>query len=169
MQSLLLPWQDSQHVFQNTEGFILGVKYIVFLGFRKRLLALGKKKSCYSINEWMKSIINHLYWCAASSHGLPPEAKVEKWKSITRHIANIHCHDNEYYPNCVHGDLGLEEARPVKWMRSGMFCIRLTCSLEYRYIFRAWLLNWRPAGQMWPFRVLQLARNEVLTCRIFSK
>ncbi|PIK40691.1 hypothetical protein BSL78_22446 [Apostichopus japonicus] len=34
---------------------------------KKKIIALGKKKRCDAVNEWCKSIINHLHWSAAST------------------------------------------------------------------------------------------------------
>ena len=51
------------------------LKYYVYLpyvhhkGLKKRLLKLSKYKDCKLIAKWMKSIINHLYWRAASADG----------------------------------------------------------------------------------------------------
>ena len=42
-----------------------------FSAVKRRLLAVAKKYS--KLREWIRSILNHLYWCALSSHGLPPE------------------------------------------------------------------------------------------------
>ena len=36
-------------------------------GIKKKLQQLAKYKECEMINDWIKSITNHLYWCAASS------------------------------------------------------------------------------------------------------
>ena len=45
----------------------------------KKLLKLSKYKDCELIAEWIKSIINHLYWCAASANG-DNEQIIVRWK-----------------------------------------------------------------------------------------
>ena len=61
-----------------------------------------------------QSISNHLYWCAASSHGDGEQVKA-KWLSILNHVTNIHEGHSETFPECAHGHL--EEER--KWLRRG--------------------------------------------------
>ena len=39
----------------------------VSTGIKKKLQKLTKYKECDMVNDWIKSITNHLYWCAASS------------------------------------------------------------------------------------------------------
>lgn len=55
--------------------------------------------------NWKQSILNHLYWCAASSHGDGEQVKA-KWLSILKHVTNIH-----------QGHGPLEEER--EWLRRG--------------------------------------------------
>ena len=52
-------------------------------------MKLAKKKSCRSLNQWIKAIINHFWWCCASCEGDPENLKV-KWLSILYHITNRH-------------------------------------------------------------------------------
>jgi hypothetical protein len=53
----------------------------------------------------MKSIINHLYWAAASSPDQDGELKLAKWKSLCNHIINVHNEGRE---------------RKKKWLKPGM-------------------------------------------------
>ena len=70
----------------------------------KKLLALAKKAGCGVIKAWAKSISNHLYWCAASSHG-DADLILQKWQSIGNHVANIHEGHGAKFPKCLHGPL----------------------------------------------------------------
>ena len=56
---------------------------------KKKLVKLAKKKSCRSLNQWIKAIINHFRWCCASCEGDPENLK-EKWLSILYHITDRH-------------------------------------------------------------------------------
>ena len=75
-------------------------------GLKKKLLKLSKYKDCELIAERMKSIINHLYWCAASANG-DHEQIIIRWKSLISHLANDHS-------DCYHSDLGTDK-------RSGLY------------------------------------------------
>ena len=56
---------------------------------KKKLVKLAKKKSCRSLNQWIKAIINHFRWCCASCEGDPENLK-EKWLSILYQITDRH-------------------------------------------------------------------------------
>ena len=49
-----------------------------FIGFRKKLEASVKLKDCAIIGEWLWSIVNHLYWCVASTDAGDSELIVAK-------------------------------------------------------------------------------------------
>lgn len=74
------------------------------LGISKKLETQAKKKNAEDIRPWIKSIVNHTYWVAASS-GMDQNLKRQKWTSITNHIVNKHEHDSELFPRCLHGEL----------------------------------------------------------------
>ena len=71
---------------------------------KKKLDKIAKKPKCEVVAPWIKSISNHLYWCAASSGG-NKQMVVEKWLSIERHITNVHEGHGELFPRCLHGDI----------------------------------------------------------------
>ena len=71
---------------------------------KKKLDKVAKKPKCAVVAPWIKSISNHLYWCAASSGG-NKQMVVEKWLSIERHITNVHEGHGELFPRCLHGDI----------------------------------------------------------------
>ena len=56
---------------------------------------LAKRKECEIAGEWLKSIVNHMYWCAASTEDGNGEVIKAKWLStINKHSAHI-----ENFPN----------------------------------------------------------------------
>ena len=61
------------------------------------------------VNDWIKSITNHLYWCVASSPEGDGNEMAFRWKSLMEHICDRH---NE----CYHLPLGVEERRK-KWFQ----------------------------------------------------
>ena len=61
--------------------------YMYVIGFRKKLEALAKKKGCELVGKWQRSIINHLYWCVASTPDCNGEVIKAKWLSLEGHIA----------------------------------------------------------------------------------
>lgn len=68
----------------------------------------AKYKDCELINDWVKSITNHMYWCAASSQD--GEEMVTRWKSLIDHLCDQH-------EGCYHDDLG---DRRKKWFTPGI-------------------------------------------------
>jgi len=75
----------------------------VVKGLIKKLESLGKQRDCKVVQEWTKSILNHLYWSAASS--TTGEEAVAKWVSVANHIQNVHEHENWLFPACLPGDV----------------------------------------------------------------
>ena len=73
---------------------------------KKKLRSLAKEKECDLVAEWSKSIINHLYWTAASSQNQSPDMMEEKWLSVCNHIQNIHEGHRNLFPKCLPGPLG---------------------------------------------------------------
>ena len=59
-------------------------------GIKKKLQQLAKYKECEMINDWIKSITNHLYWCAASSPEGDGNEMAIRWKSLMEHICDRH-------------------------------------------------------------------------------
>ena len=47
---------------------------------------LSKYKDCGIVGEWVKSIINHLHWCAASAPDGDGDQMVVRWQSLANHI-----------------------------------------------------------------------------------
>ncbi|XP_071138376.1 uncharacterized protein [Mytilus edulis] len=83
-------------------------------GIYQKLETRAKKKDTGDIRPWIKSIVNHTYWVAASS-GEDQNEKIHKWTSISNHIMNKHVHESDVFPQCIHGEL--EEQRA--WLKQG--------------------------------------------------
>jgi len=83
-------------------------------GIKKKLARVAKTKDCELIGEWIKSITNHLYWCAANA----PDGDdiVKRWKSLMNHLCNIH-------EDCYHDPLDSLDERRKKWFIPGIVYI----------------------------------------------
>jgi hypothetical protein len=81
---------------------------------RKKLMQLAKKKRFSDLSPWIKSVTNHLWWCAASCKGNANELE-EKWRSIAQHITNVHSfRKNKIYKKCEHGTIPQNVVK--KWL-----------------------------------------------------
>ena len=70
---------------------------------KKRLMKAAKAKKNAELLLWVKSIINHFWWCCKTCDG-NVEILKEKWLSILEHITNKHTFKgNKYYKSCEHG------------------------------------------------------------------
>ena len=76
-------------------------------------------KECAGLFLWIKSILNHLWWCAETcEHNI--ELLIEKWISIIHHVANIHSWDCAYiYHQCFHPPITPDVARTKCKLRPG--------------------------------------------------
>eukprot|EP00118_Oscarella_pearsei_P022098 m.252094 g.252094 ORF g.252094 m.252094 type:complete len:256 (+) comp40347_c0_seq9:790-1557(+) len=82
--------------------------------FRKKVDALGKLKGCETLRKWTKSIVNHIYWCAASTPDGSSDVMRSKWLSLDNHLHNIHEGHDHLFPKCLHSTL--PEARNKEWI-----------------------------------------------------
>ena len=65
-------------------------------------------------------MVNHMFWCAASTDDDDEDLKEEKWLSITNHIMNKHSgHESPLFPQCLHGRLHGRE-RKKKCLKPGV-------------------------------------------------
>lgn len=90
--------------------------FIPYKGFKKKVEKLGKKKDCEEVRGWIKSMVNHLYWCVMSSEDGDQQMVLEKWKSMGRHIHNQHSGHGSKYKRCAHRHL-----RARKWLKYRKF------------------------------------------------
>ncbi|KAJ8356495.1 hypothetical protein SKAU_G00192890 [Synaphobranchus kaupii] len=92
-------------------------------GVGKNIDALAKLKNCQEVGPWRKSVVNHLYWSGSTSTS--GKEVVAKWTSVANHIQDIHIHDCELFPKCLHQPLIGEQAR--QWLKpSTAACEKLT-------------------------------------------
>ena len=89
----------------------------IYIGLRKKLEALAKKKGYDLVAKWQKSIINHLYWCVSSTTDGNGDVIKAKWLSLDRHLHNLHRnHSDKLFPQCAHGRLvGRDQTK--KWFK----------------------------------------------------
>ncbi|PIK60739.1 hypothetical protein BSL78_02303 [Apostichopus japonicus] len=99
---------------------------------KKKLTAIGKKKGCEGVNPWIRSIINHVYWCAASTPDGNPELMKHKFLSIGNHVQDIHAdHPGELFTSCLHPTI--PQDRPKQWLKAGTkACELLMIQLQKR-------------------------------------
>ena len=88
--------------------------------FKKKVTAMSKLKDCESLQPWIKSLCNHLYWVPASTPSGHGQLMLEKWQSVCNHVQNIHEHDGDIFQSCEHGPLD-EQERRKKWLEKGKF------------------------------------------------
>jgi hypothetical protein len=81
---------------------------------KKKLNSLSSKYPF--LNQWKDSIINHIWWCSytCKENG---ELLVEKFKSILKHVRNIHhWNDGDQIDSCAHKNLTPREERQKMWL-----------------------------------------------------
>lgn len=84
----------------------------------KKLLKKSKKKTCQSLEPWIPSIRNHLWWSSATCGG-DAELLKEKWLSILHHIKGKHKWDSgKKYTKCCHPPLSRTEQRTKPWLKA---------------------------------------------------
>lgn len=100
--------------------------HTVFLcvGLRKKLEAAAKQKDCQLIGEWLRSIINHLYWCIVSTDPGETDMVGAKWLSLENHIHNVHSGHSDIFPSCLHDDLSGQNTRKKWFRRRKVFLMR---------------------------------------------
>lgn len=74
-------------------------------GITKKLKKLSAAKvGNRQVGRWVPALVNHLYKVISESD---PKSmlRTEWWRSGINHICNIHIHDSEIFPKCLHEDL----------------------------------------------------------------
>ena len=85
---------------------------------KAKLRKVVRRKDCKIIQEWIKPIGNHLFWCADNCNG-DAETLRQMWQSILYHITNKHTFKKKYpkYPKCSHPPYSREKSRKKKWIK----------------------------------------------------
>ena len=115
------PWNFERRVFETLGTSKYQILVFFISGLKKKLFALSKEKDCDIIQLWMKSIINHLYWTAASSSDQDGELNLAKWKALCNHIINVHNGHNSLFAICEHGELEGRERKKNGWIQVWLF------------------------------------------------
>ena len=116
--------------------------------FRKNVEALAHKKECEIVSEWIKSMVNHLYWSATSTKDGDGELILAKWLSLVNHIHNVHSGHGELFPECAHPSIYSHKkkwpkerkyhfgtySRLVKFVRLLTTCVMYRLTVLYMYI-----------------------------------
>lgn len=88
-------------------------------GISKKLVKLAKKKPCKMLNEWIPSIVNHVYWSVQTCEGNGEEL-AERLLSVVHHICNRHSFPgNKFYKKCEHDKYTEDEVRSRNWLQMG--------------------------------------------------
>lgn len=87
---------------------------------KAKLRKLIKRKGCKIIQEWIKPIGNHLFWCSENCNG-DAETLRQMWQSVMEHISNKHAFKKKYpkYPKCLHSKYSKTKAKRKKWIKKG--------------------------------------------------
>ncbi|XP_033760729.1 uncharacterized protein LOC117342641 [Pecten maximus] len=113
---------DSREVGRNSnklESFIIsrGMAYLQTNGLNvveveilQVLGEAGRKVSGRDVLPWIKSIVNHFWWCSANCRGNKERLRT-MWLFILRHITNVH---RSIMYECPHGPFSVPEGK--KWL-----------------------------------------------------
>ena len=79
------------------------VSHLLLTGLRKKLNKLASRRVSYKpISRWVPALVAHMWHVIENSTaGL---LRLDWWKSCSNHVANIHVHDSEEFPKCLHGE-----------------------------------------------------------------
>lgn len=87
-----------------------------YTGIKKKPQKFGKTKDCELVQEWIRSIVNHLYWSVSSSPDGKPEEIEARWTSLDNHVHNVHRGHGTTFKKCVHKKL-TGRKRKKKWFK----------------------------------------------------
>ena len=107
---------DIWHVAKRNYYTTTGVFHFVYTGIKKKLEIIGKTKDCELVHEWIRSIVNHLYWSVSSCADGNSEEMEAKWTSLDNHVHNVHTHHSKIFKKCLHKRL-TGRNRKKKWFK----------------------------------------------------
>ena len=79
-------------------------------------------------------MINHLYWCVASSPSGDSALIQEKWLSLENHIHNVHCGHSKEFVKCTHPRLPASD-RNKKWLKRRKYMWQSQVENEHYSVF----------------------------------
>ena len=83
----------------------------------KQLSKKAKVKGCEDLLPWIRSVLNHMWWCSATCDG-NAEVLKEKWKSVLFHVTNKHKWNGyTHFHECCHPRLTSAQIRKKKWLK----------------------------------------------------
>ena len=84
---------------------------------KPKLRPLAVRKDRRILQDWIKPVGNHLFWCANNCDG-DPEKLIQMWKSLLNHVTNKHKFSSQFpkYPECQHRKFTPDETRKKKWI-----------------------------------------------------
>ena len=86
---------------------------------KKDLILKSKSKKCENLKKWIKSVLNHFWWCCSTCNG-DERILLEKWKSLLFHVRNKHTWKGyKHFHKCVHKRLSKTESSDVEWLSEG--------------------------------------------------
>ena len=116
------------HYFNQLYNFFC--VFFIPIGLRKKLEAAAKVKDCVIIGHWQRSIINHFYWCVASTSTGEGELIKAKWLSLENHVHNVHEHNSMVFKKCAHGRLRGQD-KNKEWFKRRKYCFISFIILNY--------------------------------------
>ena len=85
---------------------------------RKKLIAATKKKCNKELNDWIRPICNHFWWCCSTCNEYEAILR-EKWTSILFHVQNKRRWNScKKFHKCAHPRITKKAARNKKWLKS---------------------------------------------------
>lgn len=86
-------------------------------GLSKKLRKLAQRRVAFvQIGRWVPALSTHLYYTIEHSPQ-KSELRLDMWKSATNHICNIHSHESDVFPQCLHGELTTKTEDGVTYER----------------------------------------------------
>ncbi len=84
---------------------------------KKMLIKKANKRENYALRDWIKPVLNHLWWAAQNCNSDPIELR-EKWISAIYHVTDQHEWPHfDVYHTCAHPPLTQRERRKKKWLK----------------------------------------------------
>ena len=124
---------------------------------KKKLVAAANKKENQDLMPWIKSIINHFWWCCASCKGDVIELK-GKWSSLLFHIRNKHSWEGyELYKECEHPLLTKQQQRLKKWLSidsPGYKALEKVISDRYLIADLSYMVDFKHTGSLEVYHAL---------------